>query len=123
MTATNIAFPWHFDSAGHTATVSDDDHLRDMIEQVLFTNPGERVNRPDFGSGILQLVFAPNSPELAAALEFTMRSALQRWLGDLIEVSSLEVVSEDASLRVDLSYVVRRTAESRSVTFTRGGGA
>ena len=123
MTAANIAFPWHFDSAGHTATVSDDDHLRDMIEQVLFTNPGERVNRPDFGSGVLQLVFAPNSTQLAAALAFIMRSALQRWLGDLMEVSSLEVVSDDASLRVDLSYVVLRTAEIRSGTFTRGVGA
>ena len=59
-----------------------------MIEQMLFTNPGERVNRPDFGSGLMQLVFAPNSPELAAALEFTLQAALDRWLGDVIEVAT-----------------------------------
>ena len=73
-----------------------------MIEQLLFTNPGERVNRPDFGSGLLQLVFAPNSPELAAALQFTLQAALERWLGDVIEVRELEVTSHgrDAHRRV-----------------------
>ena len=68
----NIDFPFHFDGRGRTAATGDDDHVRDMIEQLLFTSPGERVNRPDFGSGLLQLVFAPNSPELAAALQFTV---------------------------------------------------
>jgi uncharacterized protein len=76
------------------------DHIRDMIEQFLFTNPGERVNRPDFGSGLLQVIFAPNSPELAAALQHTVQAGLQRWLGDLIEVQTLEVTSEDTILRV-----------------------
>jgi len=113
----NIDFPFHFDHWGRTATTSDDDHIRDMIEQLLFTNPGERVNRPDFGSGLLQLVFAPNSPELAATLQFTMQAALQRWLGDLIDVQALEVISEDASLRVLLQYVVKRSGEQRLATF------
>ena len=85
----NIDFPFHFDGRGRTATTTDDDHIRDMIEQLLFTNPGERVNRPDFGSGLLQMVFAPNSPELAAALQFTTQAALQRWLGDLIDLQQL----------------------------------
>ena len=115
----NIDFPFHFDSRGGTATTDDDDHIRDMIEQFLFTNPGERVNRPDFGSGLLQLVFAPNSPELAAALQLTIQAGLQRWLGDVIEVQALEVVSEEATLRVDLKYVVKRTQETRVDTFTR----
>src|SRR5436309_11602422 len=112
----NIDFPFQFDSRGRTATTGDDDHVRDMIEQLLFTNPGERVNRPDFGSGLLQLVFAPNSPELAAALQFTVQGALQRWLGDVIDVQSLEVTSEDASLRVVVQYVVRRTGDTRVET-------
>ncbi len=77
------------------------------------------MNRPDFGSGLLQLVFAPNSPELAAALEFTVRASLQRWLGDLLEVQSLEVAAEDGTLRVDLAYAVRRTATTTAATFTR----
>jgi phage baseplate assembly protein W len=117
-----LDFPWHFDARGRTATVDDDEHLRDMIEQLLFTSPGERVNRPDFGSGVLELVFAPNSPELAAALQFTMRAALQRWLGDVLEVQDLEVTSDDASLRIDVAYLARGSAELRSASFTRGAG-
>ena len=117
----NIDFPFHFDNRGRTAATSDDDHIRDMIEQLLFTNPGERVNRPDFGSGLLQLVFAPNSPELAATLQFTMQAALQRWLGDLIEVQALEVTSEDSTLRVVLQYLVRRSGEQRMETFEQSG--
>lgn len=116
---TQLDFPWHYDEHGRTALTDDDDHLRDMVEQVLFTSPGERVNRPDFGCGLLQLVFVPNSPELAAAVEFTVRAALQRWLGDLLEVQSLEVAAEDGTLRVDLVYVVRRTATTTTATFTR----
>lgn len=115
----NIDFPFHFDNRGKTADTSDDDHIRDMIEQFLFTSPGERVNRPDFGSGLLQLIFAPNSPELAAALRLTIQSGLQRWLGDLIEVQALEVSSQEASVRVDLQYLVRPTQETRTTTVER----
>ena len=117
----NIDFPFHFDNRGRTATTGDDDHIRDMIEQLLFTNPGERVNRPDFGSGLLQLVFAPNSPELAATLQFSLQAALQRWLGDLIELQELEVTSEEATLRVMVQYVVLRTGEPRTETIERSG--
>src|SRR6266704_2589396 len=115
----NIDFPFHFDGRGRTAATDDNDHIRDMIEEFLFTNPGERVNRPDFGSGLLQLVFGQNSPELAATLQFTIQAGLQRWLGDLIEVQKLEVTSEDATLRVELVYVVRRTQEQQTAQFTR----
>ena len=115
----NMDYPFHFDPRGRTADTGDDEHVRDMIEQLLFTSPGERVNRPDFGSGLLQLVFAPNSPELAAALQFTLQAALQRWLGDVIDVGKLEVSSEDASLRVDLSYTVRASGDTRSDSFVR----
>jgi phage baseplate assembly protein W len=115
----NVDYPFHFDPRGRAAETGDDKHVRDMIEQLLFTSPGERVNRPDFGSGLLQLVFAPNSPELAAALQFTLQAALQRWLGDVIDVGRLEVSREDANLRVDLSYTVRATGDTRSDSFTR----
>lgn len=118
----NIDFPFHFDDRGRTAATDDDDHIRDMIEQLIFTSPGERVNRPDFGSGLLQMVFAPNSPELAAALQFTLQAALDRWLGDVIEVRQLEVASQDATLSVDIAYAVRRTGQIRQATFTRGSG-
>ncbi len=118
----NMDFPFHFDSRGRTASTDDNDHIRNMIEQLLLTSPGERVNRPGFGSGLMQLVFAPNSPELAAALQFTMQAALQQWLGDVIEVRALEVVSQDATLTVDLAYAIRKTGETRRETFTRGTG-
>jgi|ERR1700757_1042868 len=117
----NIDFPFHFDNRGRTAATDDDDHIRDMIEEFLFTNLGERVNRPDFGSGLLQLVFAPNSPELAATLQVTIQAGLQRWLGDVIVVQNVEVISEDAELRVLVQYIVKRTGEQRSETFAKGG--
>lgn len=115
----NIDFPFYFDNRGRTAITDDDDHIRDMIEQFLFTNSGERVNRPEFGSGILQLIFAPNSPELAATLQFTIQAGLQQWLGDIIEIQELMVSSQDASLRIELTYKVRRTGEITAATFTR----
>jgi len=117
----NIDYPYHFDGLGRTAQTGDDDHIRDMIEQFLFTSPGERVNRPDFGSGILQMIFAPNSQELAAALQFTIQAGLQRWLGDLIEVRSVQVESQDSRLQVLVQYMVRRTAELKTATMERGG--
>jgi phage baseplate assembly protein W len=115
----NIDFPFHFDSRGRSATTDDDDHIRDMIEQLLFTNPGERVNRPDFGSGLQQLIFGPNSPELGAALQFTLQATLQRWLGDLIELQALEVTSEDSTLSILIKYVVRRNNQRQVAQFTR----
>jgi phage baseplate assembly protein W len=118
----NLDFPFHFDRLGRTATLGperDDDHIEQMIEQLLFTNPGERVNRPDFGSGLLQLIFAPNSPELAATLQFTIQGALQRWLGDLIDLQGVEVTSKDSTVQVVVSYVVRRTGAAQVNIFNR----
>src|SRR4029450_5440451 len=115
----NIDYPYHIDSRGRSATTGDDDHIRDMIEQFLFTEAGERVNRPDFGSGLLQMVFAPNSPELAAAVQMTVQAGLQRWLGDVIDVGAVVASSDDATLRVQVTYQVRRTQETRVENFTR----
>jgi len=115
----NIDFPFHIDSRGRSAECSDAAHVRDMLDQLLFTNAGERVNRPDFGSGLMQLVFAPNSPELAAALQFTMRAAIQQWLGDVLDLQGLDVTSEDAVLRITIRYAVRRTGETRTETIER----
>ncbi|KAB1990325.1 GPW/gp25 family protein [Streptomyces triticiradicis] len=94
-----------------------------MIEQLLFTSPGERVMRPDFGCGLLDLLFAPNSPELAATLHLSVQAALQRWLGDVITVESLDVVSEDDVVRVRLSYAVQRTGTRREDEFEGRGAA
>jgi phage baseplate assembly protein W len=116
----NIDFPFHFDERGRTAGTDDDDHIRDMIEQVLFTSPGERVNRPTFGSGLMQLVFQPNSEELATSTQFLVQGALQQWLGDLIQVDQVQVESEDSSLRVTIVYTVRRTQQQQVAQFQRG---
>jgi phage baseplate assembly protein W len=115
----NIDFPYHFDSRGRTALTDRDDHMRDMIEQLIFTDPGERVNRPDFGSGLLQLVFGPNSPELAATVQFTLQAALQRWLGDVVQVTELEVTSEDSTLRIAITYIVLEDGQTRTAVFSR----
>ncbi|HKS25017.1 MAG TPA: GPW/gp25 family protein [Thermoanaerobaculia bacterium] len=115
----NIHFPFAFDNRGRTAECGDAEHVREMLEQLLFTNPGERVNRPDFGSGLMQLVFAPNSVELAATLQFTMRAAIQQWLGDVLDLLALEVTPEDAVLRILIRYALRSTGEVRDETFER----
>ncbi|MCZ6619873.1 MAG: GPW/gp25 family protein [Gammaproteobacteria bacterium] len=115
----NIDFPFHFDGRGRTADTDDDDHIRDLIEQVLFTSPGERVNRPDFGCGLKQLVFAPNSDELAAATQFLVQGGLQQWLGNLIQVEGVEVESQDSTLRVTITYLVRRNQQRQTAQFSR----
>ena len=116
----NLAFPCQFDARGRTAEAADERHIRDLIEQLLFTSPGERVNRPSFGSGVLQLVFAPNSPELATAIQFQVQGALQQWLGDVIQVEGVEARSEDSTLRVTVRYTIRRTQQRRVEQFTGG---
>ncbi|MEG9436343.1 GPW/gp25 family protein [Edaphobacter sp. HDX4] len=115
----NPDFPLHFDDRGRTSCATEEDHVRQMIELLLFTRPGERVNRPDFGSGLMQLVFAPNSPELAATVQFTMQAAIQGYLGDLVDLQSLEVISEDSLIHIELSYVLRRTGQLNSAQFSR----
>lgn len=115
----NVDFPYTFDGRGRTAQTGLDDHVRDMIEQLLFTNPGERVNRPEFGSGLMQLIFAPNSSELAATLQFTLQAGLQRWLGDILDVQRLEVTSQDAQLIIDVTYALRLTQQQRTERFVK----
>ena len=115
----NIDFPFHLDSLGHTASTSDEDHIRDMVEQLLFTAPGERVNRPDFGSGLLRLVFEPNSPQLAGALQSSIRASLQRWLGDILQVQNVNVTGQDSTLTILVSYLVRSTGSIQTATFQR----
>jgi len=115
----NIAFPFQIDGHGRTASVPGDQHIQDMIQQLLFTNPGERVNRPDFGSGLLQTVFQPNSTALAAALQFTLQGALQQALGDLIQLQAVQVDNTDSTLTVTVQYMVRGDQQGRTAQFTQ----
>jgi hypothetical protein len=117
--AIHFDYPFRIDGSGRTATTGEEEHIRDLIEQLLFTNPGERVNRPDFGSGLLQLVFAPNSEELVTTLQFTVQAALQQWLGERIEVEAVEVMASDSTLRVTVRYRLRPGGEARTIELER----
>ena len=115
----NVAHPFRLDSTGRVAQASPDDHIRQLIEQVLFTSPAERVNRPTFGSGLMQLVFAPGSEEVVTTTQFLVQGALQQWLGDLIQVEAVQVETGDATLQVTVQYVVQRTQQRHVAQFTR----
>ncbi|HEU4837455.1 MAG TPA: GPW/gp25 family protein [Pyrinomonadaceae bacterium] len=114
-------FPFHIDGRGRSAETDEDEHIRDMIMQVLFTNPGERVNRADFGCGVKQLVFMPNSEALATATQFLIQGALQRWLESVIQVESVTVEAVDSELRVSLVYSKRSGGGIRREVFTPSG--
>ncbi len=115
----HIDYPYHFDPRGRTAATSDQDYIRDLIELVLFTSPGERVNNPTFGCGLMQLVFAPNSEAVAAATQLAVQGALQQWLGSLIAAQTVVVSRSEATLNVQVSYTVRSTQQSQTADFTR----
>lgn len=119
----NIDFPFHTDSRQRTAWTTDEDHIRDLIEQLLLTGPGERVNRPSFGGGLQQLVFAGNGPELAATVQFMVQGNLQQYLGDLIDVEAVRVDAIDSALEVQVDYIVRRTAQQQTARIRTGGAA
>lgn len=116
-----VDYPFRIGNQCRTATTERAAHIRDLIEQVLFTVPGERVNRPEFGSGLMQLVFGPSSEEVATATQFLVQGALQQTLGELIQVEGVDVQSEDATLTVTVQYLVRATQQRQVDRFTRGG--
>ncbi len=115
----HIAYPFHIASDGVAANAGDAGHIRQMIEQLLFTLPGERVNRPDFGTPVRQLVFKPGSDEMATAAQFMIQGALQRWLGDVIQVQTVQVTTEDSTLTVTIVYTIRGTQQSQVAQFSR----
>lgn len=117
-----LDYPFDFDHRGLTAETDTDDHIRDMVRQILFTSPGERVNRPDFGAGILQLTFEPNSTELASTTEMLVQGGLQRWLGDRILVNAVSVEPRDGTLSITVDYTVRATERRQSAIFPLEGG-
>jgi uncharacterized protein len=115
----SIDFPYSIDGRGRTAVVGDDAHVHDLIEQVLFTAPGERVMQPEFGSGLLRLVFEPAGAELLATTQALVTGALQRWLGDVIAVQDVEIAQDGGMLKIAIAYVVTGTGEQGTARFTR----
>lgn len=114
--------PLRIDTTGRTARTDDETHVRQMIEQVLLTAPGERVNRPSFGCGLQRLVFEPNSDTLAAASQLIVQGALQQWLGAVIAVDDVRIEVIDSTLHVEIGYTLRRTGEGRTLVVERTGG-
>jgi hypothetical protein len=119
MNTINIDVPFHVDNRGRTALTSYRDHLSDMLKLLLFTQPGERVNRPDFGGGCLGLPFSPNSMELAAALRFKLQANLQAWLNDVLVIQALNVTPQDSTLIVEVQYQIRATGQKVVEQFTQ----
>ncbi|HMB60600.1 MAG TPA: GPW/gp25 family protein [Xanthomonadales bacterium] len=119
----NLFFPYQVDGRGRSRRArrdeDNDEYIRGLIQQLLLTSPGERVMRPEFGSGLRQLLFAGNSPELATSTQMMMQGALQQWLGDLILVESVQIQAIESALQVEVVYIVRRSQEQHSVTFTQ----
>jgi uncharacterized protein len=115
----HVDFPFHVDGRGRTGRTDDAGHVRDLIEQVLFTSPGERVNRPTFGSGLWQMVFQPTSEPLALAVQATVQAALHQWLGETITVEGVAVVTEDATLEVTVTYRAAGDQDARVAQFRR----
>jgi phage baseplate assembly protein W len=115
----DIDYPFQFDGRGRTS-VGGEHHIRDLMEQLLFTSPGERVNRPTLGSGLLQMVFAPSSDELAAATQFLLQGTLQQWLGDVIQAEAVRVEFQDSTLLVTVQYVERATGVRQVAQFSKG---
>ncbi|ESQ14666.1 MAG TPA: hypothetical protein DDY14_10725 [Chromatiaceae bacterium] len=113
-------YPFQVNARGRTGIASRNDHVRDMIEQVLFTSPGERVNRPDFGCGLLQMVFGLTNDALIATVQYSVHGALQRWLGDIIEVQDVIVRQDDSQLSVQVVYVRLDSGEILTDNFETG---
>ncbi len=119
----NIYYPYQFDGRGRTSEASLEDYVRQLVEQVLFTTPGERVNMPDFGSGLLQLAFKPNSMELAAATQFSVQSALQKWMSGYLTVQSVQATANEGQLEVTVAYTLLNTDVTQVQTLVYGVGS
>ena len=117
----NVQFPYGFNATGWTAQADLPTHIRDMVEQILLTSPGERVNRPTFGSGTAQLVFAPNSDALAAAQQQVIQGSLQQGLADLIRVNAVDVSAQDSTLLITVTYTIIQSQQQQTQQFVYGG--
>lgn len=117
----HLDFPFHFDASGRSAQTGVAEHVRDLVEQVLFTSPGERVMRPDFGSGLLALVFEPNSDTLSATTQMLVQASLQQHLSHLIALQGVTVEHEEGVLTVSVAYRLLADDSSQQATFTAPG--
>lgn len=111
----NIKYPYQFNQLGRTTSATEDEHIRDMIYQLLFTNPGERVNLPNFGCGLRQAIFEPNSTEMAATTQYLVQGVLNQWLSHLIQVNEVSINATDSSLEVKVNFTRLRNKKNQTV--------
>jgi phage baseplate assembly protein W len=114
-----LSFPFRITELGAAATAPRAEVIRQQLEQLLMTIPGERVNRPDFGCGIQRLVFAGAGPETVAAAEYVIATSIRRHLRALVSLDAVRVTVDDSSLFVDILYSVVGTGEERSASFVQ----
>jgi phage baseplate assembly protein W len=121
-TPPRIHFPYGTDTRGRTTSCPEAQHVRELIEQVLLTAPGERVMRPTFGGSLMQRVFEPGGPELLASTQYLVQATLSQELGHRITLDALELESRDATLVVTVTWTLLRTGQQQTSAVTIPGG-
>lgn len=122
MNSLNVGFPLQFDGRGAIASPSPAEHVRQLIELALLTIPGERVNRPQFGSGLIRSIFETVDPAYIATLELETDAMLRSQLSGVIEVTDLRITLVDTRLTVAIDYVaVPQGAASAQFTYDLAG--
>jgi phage baseplate assembly protein W len=112
---TSIRYPIAIDkSLGRLQEETDyAEHVEQLMRQVLFTSPGERINRPDFGCGLKRLIFAPNSEVSATLAQVSIFEALRRWLDPVISVNDVKVKAINETLEIRIVYTLKARQERR----------
>lgn len=117
MAETYLNFPFRLTPEGGVAAADEDRHVRQRLEQILFTSPGERVMLPEFGAGVRDLVFAGNDAVLAAAAEFTVARALQTHMGDQVRINAVDVAADGPKLVIAITYTKTRDLQQEKTVF------
>jgi phage baseplate assembly protein W len=117
----DLAYPFAIDAgSGQAALALYQDHVDQMVREVLLTDPGERVCLPTFGAGLRRLVFAPMSAQLEATTKMIVTQALETWLGNQITIQSVAVETSDTmgslppgTIQITIGYVLIETQSIR----------
>ena len=115
----NVGFPFELDNRGYINSPDHETHIRQLMELVLFTSPGERVNRPDFGCGLLELLFADAADPESVVSAYEIEGQLSRWLGEYVDIESLDLVPIDSMLQIRITYRLKQDDQLRVAVFER----
>ncbi|MBV9097473.1 MAG: GPW/gp25 family protein [Frankiaceae bacterium] len=115
----HIAFPLATGRSGGVATVGHKAYVEQLVEQLLFTSPGERVNRPTFGCGLEGLVFGTLTDEVITATRYVVQASLQKWLRDFIDVDDVAIAATGGQLTVTVKYTLLADGQAQSAVFHR----